>query len=119
MSAFSEFLLGNEKAKASACWGGARARDGVNSHHTMRSLQVFCGGMGFTPPPTVAALLGISLPALTPDRVQVKEPYFAVLGNIEPRKNHWMLLQLWRPAGRALWRGRTTVGSDRTARLGV
>jgi glycosyltransferase involved in cell wall biosynthesis len=26
----------------------------------------------------------------------VNEPYFVVLGNIEPRKNHWMLLQLWR-----------------------
>jgi glycosyltransferase involved in cell wall biosynthesis len=26
----------------------------------------------------------------------LQQPYFVVLGNIEPRKNHWMLLQLWR-----------------------
>jgi glycosyltransferase involved in cell wall biosynthesis len=68
----------------------------VNSHHTMHSLQAFCHEAGLTPPPTVVAPLGINLSARGPDRTLVGEPYFVMLGNIEARKNHWMLLQLWR-----------------------
>ena len=68
----------------------------VNSRDTMETLEVFCREAGLKRPPTVVAPLGINLPALAPYRVPVKEPYFVVLGNIEPRKNHWMLLQLWR-----------------------
>jgi glycosyltransferase involved in cell wall biosynthesis len=26
----------------------------------------------------------------------IAEPYFVMLGTIEPRKNHWLLLQVWR-----------------------
>jgi glycosyltransferase involved in cell wall biosynthesis len=68
----------------------------VNSHHTMQTLEAFCHQAGLKPPRTVVAPLGISLPGLRSGRVPVAEPYFVVLGNIEPRKNHWMLLQLWR-----------------------
>jgi glycosyltransferase involved in cell wall biosynthesis len=68
----------------------------VNSHHTKDTLEVFCREAGLEPPPTVVSPLGTNLPARVPDRVPEKEPYFVMLGNIEPRKNHWMLLQLWR-----------------------
>ena len=68
----------------------------VNSRHTLQTLEAFCYEVGLKTPPTVVAPLGINLPALASDRAPVKEPYFVVLGNIEPRKNHWMLLQLWR-----------------------
>jgi len=68
----------------------------VNSHHTMHTLEAFCRESGLTPPPTVVAALGTNLPALVTDRVPVSGTYFVALGNIEPRKNHWMLLQLWR-----------------------
>jgi len=68
----------------------------VNSHHTMRTLETFCRKSGLQLPRTVVAPLGTNLPAQAPDRASEKEPYFVMLGNIEPRKNHWMLLQLWR-----------------------
>jgi glycosyltransferase involved in cell wall biosynthesis len=68
----------------------------VNSHYTMQTLEAFCRESGLSRPRIVVAPLGINLPALAPDGASVKEPYFVVLGNIEPRKNHWMLLQLWR-----------------------
>jgi glycosyltransferase involved in cell wall biosynthesis len=68
----------------------------VNSHSTKNSLEDFCRDSGLSPPRIVVAPLGIDLPLQVPDRAPEKEPYFVVLGNIEPRKNHWMLLQLWR-----------------------
>jgi glycosyltransferase involved in cell wall biosynthesis len=68
----------------------------VNSHHTKQMLEGFCLESGLKPPRTIVAPLGTNLPTLPTDRVPVNEPYFVVLGNIEPRKNHWMLLQLWR-----------------------
>jgi glycosyltransferase involved in cell wall biosynthesis len=68
----------------------------VNSHSTMQALQAFCRDSGMSPPPIVVAPLGINLPAQVPDQRPESAPYFVVLGNIEPRKNHWMLLQLWR-----------------------
>jgi glycosyltransferase involved in cell wall biosynthesis len=68
----------------------------VNSHYTMQTLEAFCRESRLKPPRTVVAPLGINLPSLAQGRVPVNEPYFVVLGNIEPRKNHWMLLQLWR-----------------------
>jgi glycosyltransferase involved in cell wall biosynthesis len=68
----------------------------VNSHSTMRALCDFCSDSSLKPPRIIVAPLGINLPRIEQNRMTVKEPYFVVLGNIEPRKNHWMLLQLWR-----------------------
>jgi glycosyltransferase involved in cell wall biosynthesis len=68
----------------------------VNSHDTKHTLEAFCRDAGLRAPPTVVAPLGTNLPDRVPDRAPEKEPYFVMLGNIEPRKNHWMLLQLWR-----------------------
>lgn len=49
-------------------------------------------------PPTVAvAPLGIEMPAPAADAgVIPREPYFVSIGTIEPRKNHLLLLHLWR-----------------------
>jgi glycosyltransferase involved in cell wall biosynthesis len=68
----------------------------VNSYHTQQTLEAFCHDSGLKAPPIVVAPLGTNLPAGVPDRAPMGGPYFVVLGNIEPRKNHWMLLQLWR-----------------------
>jgi glycosyltransferase involved in cell wall biosynthesis len=68
----------------------------VNSNQTLQALHAFCRDSRLTCPPAVVAPLGTNLPSDGRDQVLVKEPYFVVLGNIEPRKNHWMLLQLWR-----------------------
>jgi glycosyltransferase involved in cell wall biosynthesis len=50
-----------------------------------RSLRVVASPFGLEPPPVAAA--GPDLPV---------RPYFVCLGTIEPRKNHLLLLNLWR-----------------------
>jgi glycosyltransferase involved in cell wall biosynthesis len=47
------------------------------------------------PPSVVAPLAPPELPAPSADR-PLDPPYFVMLGTIEPRKNHWLLLQIWR-----------------------
>lgn len=47
------------------------------------------------PPPVLVAPLGTDQPAV-PGPPLPLEPYFVILGTIEPRKNHLLLLNLWR-----------------------
>ncbi|CAH0303672.1 glycosyltransferase [Roseomonas sp. CECT 9278] len=47
------------------------------------------------PPPLLVAPLGIGRPAPAPP-APPGTPYFVVIGTIEPRKNHLLLLHLWR-----------------------
>lgn len=67
-----------------------------NSQATLDDLAEFGGANHLPSPPSLAAWLGTTerlLPAgsvTTPDR-----PTFVVLGTIEARKNHLMLLQIW------------------------
>jgi glycosyltransferase involved in cell wall biosynthesis len=66
----------------------------VNSAHTAEALRPHLG-MRDIPPPVIIAPLGIeSPPAVAP--ALPADPYFIVLGTIEPRKNHLLLLHLWR-----------------------
>lgn len=47
-------------------------------------------------PPNIAARIA---PAKLPGPSQqrpISKPYFVLVGTIEPRKNHWLLLQVWR-----------------------
>ncbi len=53
-------------------------------------------------PPAIVAPLASSLPRATPGPRPVAEPYFVVVGTIEPRKNHLLLLHLWRELAGAL-----------------
>ena len=46
-------------------------------------------------PPVVVAPLGVTPPEVEAPPVALR-PYFVVLGTIEPRKNHLLLLNLWR-----------------------
>jgi glycosyltransferase involved in cell wall biosynthesis len=47
-------------------------------------------------PPMVTAPLASGLrPVLTQEKL-INEPYFLVIGTIDPRKNHLLLLQIWR-----------------------
>jgi glycosyltransferase involved in cell wall biosynthesis len=48
-----------------------------------------------TPPPVAIAPLGVSPPLVEEPPVALR-PYFVALGTIEPRKNHLLLLNLWR-----------------------
>lgn len=68
----------------------------VNSSATGRELEAYAMQTGAAVPPWVAAHL--APPAFSsPNPLRpMPDPYFVVLGTIEPRKNHLLLLHLWR-----------------------
>lgn len=48
-------------------------------------------------PPVLVGVLGLDMPAHAQQpKVRVPDPYFVCVGTIEPRKNHLLLLKLWR-----------------------
>ena len=55
--------------------------------------------LGAMPPPIVTAHLGVEVPRPAPEDIPLGlmplRPYFVVLGTIEPRKNHALLLDIW------------------------
>lgn len=68
----------------------------VNSKATQRELLAYAGERKCQVPPCVVASLA---PARLPEPFHqrpLEKPYFVVLGTIEPRKNHSLLLHLWR-----------------------
>lgn len=65
----------------------------VNSHATALSLERFLGARR---PPLLVAPLGIELRFAGAAPEVRDRPYFLCLGTIEPRKNHLLLLHLWR-----------------------
>jgi glycosyltransferase involved in cell wall biosynthesis len=67
----------------------------VNSAATARDLLPYFDRAQRSLPPLQVAPLGIEPVALSPATLPT-EPYFVCLGTIEPRKNHMLLLQLWR-----------------------
>ena len=66
------------------------------SHNMLDALRTLSNEAGLRLPPTVVAPNAPGLPPPAPGPRPIKGPYFVVLGTIEPRKNHWLLLQLWR-----------------------
>lgn len=74
----------------------AQLADGVlvNSTATQDALMPHLGGQDQTAPIRVAPL-GLDLPAIARAPVPAI-PYFVAIGTIEPRKNHLLLLHLWR-----------------------
>jgi len=75
--------------------------DGIiaNSHATLASLDPWLRRAGATPHVTVAHLGTHDIPAsaVAHTRARAEErPYFVSIGTIEPRKNHLLLLNLWR-----------------------
>jgi glycosyltransferase involved in cell wall biosynthesis len=70
-----------------------------NSQFTLDVMADFARGRGLPMPPAVVAKLAPApLPAsvLAHTASPLSQPYFVVLGTIEPRKNHLMLLNVWR-----------------------
>lgn len=72
----------------------------ANSQYTLDSFEAYCQERAMPVPPAAVARLA---PGLTAMRAEARGtdkpldgPYFVILGTIEPRKNHWMLLQVWR-----------------------
>jgi glycosyltransferase involved in cell wall biosynthesis len=68
----------------------------TNSRATLEELTAYAASRGLPLPPATAALLAPP-PTLRPlDTPPLDGPYFVIVSTIEPRKNHWMLLQIWR-----------------------
>ena len=69
----------------------------VNSAATGESLRRWLAGQGHSAPPIHVALLGTEPVAdVEPVKSADGRPFFLCLGTIEPRKNHLLLLHLWR-----------------------
>ena len=79
----------------------------VNSRTTAQALQPFLNEAGRNPPLLVAPL-GVQT-RLAAQGPVITEPYFVYISTIEPRKNHLMLLQIWRRLGEMM--------GERTPRL--
>ncbi|MBU9548040.1 glycosyltransferase family 4 protein [Burkholderia multivorans] len=69
----------------------------ANSNATLESLLTEAVKAGITrPPPTVVARLAPGTVECPSSPAPIDEPYFVMLGTIEPRKNHWLILHVWR-----------------------
>lgn len=70
----------------------------VNSAATGAALAHHLMQLGRPPPHIAVAPLGFDLPPpeSIPPAPRPETPYFVMLGTIEPRKNHLMMLALWR-----------------------
>lgn len=69
----------------------------VNSAATGVSLTRWAENRELVPPPVHVALLGTEPVAkVAPHVYSDAKPYFVCLGTIEPRKNHLLLLHVWR-----------------------
>ena len=68
----------------------------VNSTVTREAFQPYLERVGRSPPVLVAPF-GVDLPAMPMDAPSpIEQPYFVCVGTIEARKNHLLLLNLWR-----------------------
>lgn len=68
----------------------------VNSQDTLATLVRFVDSSGLHMLPAIVAPLAPGLPKLSHAARPLPRPYFVVLSTIEPRKNHLLLLQIWR-----------------------
>jgi glycosyltransferase involved in cell wall biosynthesis len=67
----------------------------VNSRSTLEALGAFAAESRLPLPRTVVAPLAPALPVAAPGARPLDAPYFVILGTIEPRKNHLLLLRVW------------------------
>jgi len=68
----------------------------ANSAVTGAELHQYAMAAGLAPPPLIVAPIGaLTLPQPQPSPPHHR-PYVVMLGTIEPRKNHLMMLHLWR-----------------------
>ena len=67
-----------------------------NSHHTKARILHHLQARGKTPP-LIVAHLGVNVPVVgvLPKGTEPDAPYFVVLGTVEPRKGHDLLLDVW------------------------
>lgn len=94
-----EFCRAGEAEKHSRRMSNAlRCASGIiaNSQMTVADLNDFADAKGVTIPPSLVAwIAGHALPS-TIAPAPISRPYFVSIGTIEGRKNHVLLLQLWK-----------------------
>ncbi|QBQ98343.1 glycosyltransferase family 4 protein [Paraburkholderia pallida] len=75
-----------------------RHADGLiaNSQDTLETLNAEARRAGLSVPPSVVAHLAPGVTSHKDVAPPLDVPYFVILGTIEPRKNHWFMLHVWR-----------------------
>lgn len=68
----------------------------VNSQATLDDLSAFARCGGYAVPTSVIGLLAPGVSNFPQGEKRMQHDYFVILSTIEPRKNHWLLLQIWR-----------------------
>lgn len=68
----------------------------ANSAATLAEFAAYAKTCDMPMPATAVALLAPARLPRTAEAPGLDQPYFVMLGTIEPRKNHWLMLQLWR-----------------------
>jgi glycosyltransferase involved in cell wall biosynthesis len=68
----------------------------MNSQATLDSLAAEAHRANLPLPPTVVARLASGVTPRPLATRPLPAPYFVMLGTIEPRKNHWFILHVWR-----------------------
>jgi glycosyltransferase involved in cell wall biosynthesis len=68
----------------------------INSMSTFRALGIHAGRLGLTIPPNIVAPLAPGPLPPPGARPPLDAPYFVMVGTIEPRKNHLLILEVWR-----------------------
>jgi glycosyltransferase involved in cell wall biosynthesis len=68
----------------------------TNSQATLRALCEYAATRGLRMPPATWAPLAPTTFSAGSEMRPLAEPYFVMLSTIEPRKNHSMILQVWR-----------------------
>jgi glycosyltransferase involved in cell wall biosynthesis len=88
----------------------AKLADGiiVNSNATAQELMPYLR-QGVDMPPILSAPLGIDTPLPDANFAAPSQPYFVYVGTIEPRKNHLLLLNIWRALVQRLGAGAPTL----------
>lgn len=66
-----------------------------NSQATLDDLEVYARSIGLSLPPTVAAWISGSPQVKRVGAPPLDTPYFVILGTIEGRKNHQLILAVW------------------------
>lgn len=73
------------------------------SRAAVEGIRRWCGALGGRVPRLLAAPLGVEVarpdPGAVPQGLDHSGPYFVVIGTIEPRKNHALLLDVWEVLG--------------------
>jgi glycosyltransferase involved in cell wall biosynthesis len=68
----------------------------VNSQATLEAMQEYAAEEQQPMPPAAVAPLAPPQWPLAGNEPPLQAPYFIMLGTIEPRKNHWLILHVWR-----------------------